>query len=309
MSLVIKQSEWVPETSDNTESPIQKSLWVRFSLSNADDNDDISGCTMPPALNKPYYLVLSEPLEIKVETEWTETGGAEIAKKVNQIFNSKAIKAFAGAKANSHAPNENWSQKTTEIGKPLSVKLKFRIYDVSYTETNNQSQTYSEMIYFLTVACAPRRTYNIGGNMLEPLIDAANNSRKFFTDLKARKKAKEEKEKENEQDTDGKGILDDIIESVRLFGEAAKKNLADVRYNYTLNLESEILNSDNYGELRPDWYIKSFTWTPSTEITLEKAMKGKHEVMLPMPLWVDFEVDLETCIVWPQELLSANLVY
>ena len=36
-----------------------------------------------------------------------------------------------------------------------------------------------------------------------------------------------------------------------------------------------------------DWIVKNFTWTPSTQFTLD-------DKNMPQPLWVDFEVDLET---------------
>jgi hypothetical protein len=315
MSLTIKKSNWDPSTSLSNASPLQKSLWVSFGIYNT----DMEGTPLEDALlYKNFSLVLQEPLEFQIETDWTESAGAEIAKRVNQIFNPKAIKAFAGEYGKSHAPNDNWTQKTTEIGKPLSTKLKFRIYDTTYDEPNNKNQTYSEMIRFLTLTCSPRVQYALTSNAVEPLIAAAKNSKDFFSQLKSATKPEKKAEEPgiinsissyfsgknktaslNETEEDGGTILNNISAGVKTFKNIVSNTLSkSVRYNYTLRIESAILNSNEVNNLEPDWYIKSFNWTPSTEIVTKDNR--------PYPLWIDFDVDVETCIVWPSEMIVAN---
>ena len=312
MPLTIKKSNWDPSTSLENASPLQKSLWARFYVYNNGSN--FQNPLPNDLLNKTFSVVLSEPIELQIETDWTESGGAEIAKKVNQIFNPKAIRALAGNNANAHAPNDEWTQKTTEMGEPLNAKLKFRIYDRTYTknspETNNINQTYSEMINFLTLVCAPRIKYSLTENVIQPLVGAARNSKEFFAKLKnasskntinedsdefkSKPPMEQEKEKSN-------SIMNSIVSGIN----AVKNTLEDqlltkTRYNYTIGLESNILLSEKTKDdalLCPDWYIKSFNWLPSTEMLM------KNNNPFPFPLWVDFDIDLETCMVWPKELI------
>jgi hypothetical protein len=295
MPLTIKKSNWDPSTSLSNASPLQKSLWAKFSVYNNTEDDWYP--LKSALLNKEYSIILSEPIELQIETDWTETGGAEISKKVNQIFNPKAIRALAGENANAHAPNDEWTQKTTEMGKPLSTKLKFRIYDSSYDEPNNKNQSYIEMIQFLTIVCAPRKRYSLTTNVLDPLINAAQKSKEFFNDLKKASSSKTENEET--------GVLNNIVSGVNAVSATIKNQLLSMtRYNYTIRLDSNILKSEmitvNEGEeLHPDWYIKSFNWMPSTEMIFKDSA--------PFPLWVDFDIDVETCIVWPKELFNKNV--
>ncbi len=311
MPLTIKKSNWDPKTKLTNASPLQKSLWVRFYVYNNGSN--FQNPLPNDLLNKTFSVVLSEPIEIQVETDWTESGGAEIAKKVNQIFNPKAIRALAGNNANAHAPNDEWTQKTTEMGKPLNAKLKFRIYDKTYTktkngqETNNINQTYSEMIRFLTLVCAPRIKYSLTTNAIDPLIGAAKSSKEFFKKLrnassknavdedsdefKSKPTAEQDKEKSN-------SVLNSIVAGINAVKNDIESTLvSETRYNYTIGLESNILLSEKSDKLilKPDWYIKSFNWLPSTEMLIKNDK--------PFPLWVDFDIDLETCMVWPKELI------
>ena len=299
MPLTIKKSNWDPSTSLSNASPLQKSLWAKFSVYNKTESewhplrDDL--------YKKEYSVILTEPIELQIETDWTETGGAQIAKKVNQIFNPKAIRALAADNANSHAPTDEWTQKTTEMGKPLTAKLKFRIYDKDYfteenIESNCKNQTYMDVIKFLTIVCAPRVQYALASNVIDPLINTAQKSREFFNDLKT----SQGKVKENNGE---KPVLDTIVAGVTAVKDTIEKQfLSMVRYNYTIKLESNILKCEvpeGAEGLIPDWYIKSFNWTPSTEMVVK-------DDNVPYPLWVDFDIDLETCIVWPTELFNKN---
>ena len=311
MPLTIKKSNWDPSTSLSNASPLQKSLWAKFSVYPAIDNENENWDSKLPQdlLDKTFSVVLSEPIELQIETDWTESGGAEIAKRVNQIFNPKAIRALAGNNANSHAPNDKWTQKTTEMGKPLNAKLKFRIYDESYDEPNNKNQTYTDVIKFLTIACAPRIEYSLATNALDPLLGAAANSKKFFNDLKI---AQEDYKKDKGDNATVLGTLEAGIKAVR--PSLVKRLTSENRYNYTIKLESNVLkceegDKDGGYKFHPDWYIKSFNWLPSNEMIMptDEMVKNKNRQAFPYPLWLDFEIDLETCIVWPKELLIKNI--
>lgn len=312
MALSIKKSAWNPSSNTNNASPLQKGMWVEFELSSAPDYEeqwDKNGI-IPKNLDKTWRVVLTEPIEFKAETEWTESAGAEMAKKINQIFNSKAIKIFAGNKGSMHAPTDEWTQKTTEKGVPFSAKLKFRIYKKNnvVVETNNYTQNYLDMIRFLTLVCAPRQKYSVADNAIEPLIAAARNSKLFFQNLKSKKSSEEdEKEKnENEKTETEKRREEEINKQRSIIGnlenyktektglfDQLRNNLTSARYNYTLYLKSKIfVKSDD----NADWYVKSFNWKPSTEMLIIANQ--------PEPLWVDFEVDLETCCSWPREWIN-----
>jgi len=330
MALTIKKSSWVPGANTNAASPLQKSLWARIWIADKTLNSKSDSKFSTDELNKNFYIVLSEPLELQIETEWKESGGAEIAKQLDKIFNSKAIKALAGSKASNHAPNNEWSQKTTEIGKPLSTQLKCRIYahDCGLGLPKNCNYTYYELIHFLLFICAPRHKYSLTSNVVQPIIDAAQNSKKFFKELKESKDMSDEKLLEKYEDeanaireklkreSGGRGEIKDeevaeelrskkessgIIGGLTTIAEKIWKAVSDdVRYNFTLHLESNLFTDKMKDhEVLTDWFIKSFSCTPSTE------MVWYYNV--PMPLWVDFEISLETCTVWPMEVIESKL--
>ena len=316
MALSIKKSAWNLLSSTDNASPLQKGMWVEFELSTNSQGEpqwDKNGI-IPDNLNKTWRVVLTEPIEFKAETEWTESAGAEIAKKINQIFNSKAIKIFAGNKGSTHAPTDEWTQKTTEKGVPFSAKLKFRIYKKNNVavETNNYTQNYLDMIKFLTLVCAPRKKYSVANNAIDPLIAAARNSKLFFQNLKSKKSNEEDEKEKNENEKTGtekrreeeiskQGTVIGYLENYKadkskngLFAQL-RNNLTSARYNYTLYLKSKIFNKDRADD-NCDWYVKSFNWKPSTEMLIIANQ--------PEPLWVDFEVDLETCCSWPKEWID-----
>ena len=314
MALSIKKSVWNPVSDKINASPLQKGMWVEFELSSATDYEerwDKNGI-IPENLVKTWRVVLTEPIEFKAETEWTESAGAEMAKKINQIFNSKAIKIFAGNKGSMHAPTDEWTQMTTEKGVPFSAKLKFRIYKKNNVavETNNYTQNYLDMIRFLTLVCAPRQKYSIANAAIDPLIDAARNSKLFFQNLKSKKSSEEDEEGKNEKTGTEKRREEEISKQGTVIGylknykadksenglfAQLRNNLTSARYNYTLYLKSKIFNK-NQADDNCDWYVKSFNWKPSTEMYVIANQ--------PEPLWVDFEVDLETCCSWPKEWIN-----
>jgi hypothetical protein len=298
-------------------------MWVEFKATKPDNYKEWEKYIKTTLFNKTYKLVLSEPIELNVETEWTESAGADIAKKVNQIFNSKAIKIFAGGKGSMHAPTDSWTQKTTEIGKPLSIKLKFRIYSRIVSETNNKQQSYMDMLQFLILICAPRKVYSVANNAIDPLIAAAQRSKEFFQRLKADNAVVKNEKGETIEDPGEKASETEKQEYRTLKEIGASKERSEIlksyntdktdknffseilgvaRYNYTLQLKSKIFNFDpEKDENREmDWYIKSFNWKPSTEI--------RYVNDLAYPLWVDFELNLETCCSWPKSWIEKILI-
>lgn len=294
MALTVKKPQGRPVTD---KTPVQKSSECVFALSyqTRDMGPRKNWVPLYESYENDWTVNLIEPVTFEIGTQWKASGGAAIANKINELFNSNLIKIIAGESAQSSTPTDEWTQKITEIGQPIPMRMKFRVYHESANEMGNRtlwidengrehkswSLSYQDFIRFFTVICAPAEQYTIANGTLGPLMKAALNAKR------AGQKAKEAYDtKSNNGENMVSASLAALYEMAGTFAASAGLNGVSngPRMNYTLMIK-KIGNFTFPREI--DWIVKNFTWTPSTQFTLD----DKH---IPQPLWVDFEVDLET---------------
>lgn len=270
---------------ESQRTPMQKTSEVVFELSSQSQQAK----NWVPFRDVRFCVTLSEPVSFEIATKWKESGGASIANKLNDIFNSNLIKMIGGANAVAGTPTDAWSQKITEIGDPIGMKLKFRIYHKNAQEHNSYAEagagevdyTYTDLIKFFTIVCAPPQIYTLKNDTIGPLVAAAQTANKVMT---------KSREVYDSRRAAGQGVVSSSIDAgLGLIKTAAAQGGLDgvtsgPRLNYTL-LFTRVGTFNFPREI--DWIVKSFTWTPSTQMIV-------GETDCPEPLWVDFDVDVET---------------
>lgn len=294
MALTVKRPQGRPVTD---KTPVQMSSECVFALSYQTRNlgsHETYWVPLYESYNNDWTVNLLEPVTFEIGTQWKASGGAAIANKINELFNSNLIKIVAGQNAQSSTPTDEWTQKITEIGQPIPMRMKFRVYHQSANEMGNQthwkddngkeiksSLSYQDFIRFFTVICAPAEQYTVGNGTIGPLMKAAINVKN------AGEAAKEAYDKtSNNGENMVSASLAALHKTLEYFSSSAGLNGVSngPRMNYTLMFKK--IGSFTIPQ-EIDWIVKNFTWTPSTQFTLD-------EKNIPQPLWVDFEVDLET---------------
>ena len=294
MALTVKRPQGRPVTD---KTPVQMSSECVFALSYQTRNlgsHETYWVPLYESYNNDWTVNLLEPVTFEIGTQWKASGGAAIANKINELFNSNLIKIIAGQNAQSSTPTDEWTQKITEIGQPIPMRMKFRVYHQSSNEMGNQtlwiddngkefkrSLSYQDFIRFFTVICAPAEQYTVGNGTIGPLMKAAINAKNIG------EKAKEAYDKtSNNGENMVSASLAALYKTLESFSSSAGLNGVSngPRMNYTLMFKK--IGSFTIPQ-EIDWIVKNFTWTPSTQFTLD-------DKNIPQPLWVDFEVDLET---------------
>ena len=294
MALTVKRPQGRPVTD---KTPVQMSSECVFALSYQTRNlgsHETYWVPLYESYNNDWAVNLLEPVTFEIGTQWKASGGAAIANKINELFNSNLIKIIAGQNAQSSTPTDEWTQKITEIGQPIPMRMKFRVYHQSANEMGNQtlwiddngkefkrSLSYQDFIRFFTVICAPAEQYTVGNGTIGPLMKAAINAKNI---------GEEAKEAYDKTSNNGENMvsasLAALYKTLESFSSSAGLNGVSngPRMNYTLMFKK--IGSFTIPQ-EIDWIVKNFTWTPSTQFTLD-------DKNIPQPLWVDFEVDLET---------------
>lgn len=294
MALTVKRPQGRPVTD---KTPVQMSSECVFALSYQTRNlgsHETYWVPLYKSYNNDWTVNLLEPVTFEIGTQWKASGGAAIANKINELFNSNLIKIIAGQNAQSSTPTDEWTQKITEIGQPIPMRMKFRVYHQSANEMGNQtlwiddngkefkrSLSYQDFIRFFTVICAPAEQYTVGNGTIGPLMKAAINAKNIGD------KAKEAYDKtSNNGENMVSASLAALYKTLESFSSSAGLNGVSngPRMNYTIMFK-KIGSFAIPQEI--DWIVKNFTWTPSAQFTLD-------DKNIPQPLWVDFEVDLET---------------
>ena len=298
MALTVKRPHGRPVVEES-KTPLQKSLECVFRVSNQTSARKDNWVDLESLGFKRDFIVnLSEPVSFEISTSWKASGGAAIANKLNEIFNSNLVKMIGGDKAQSSTPTDAWTQKITEIGNPIPLHLKFRVYHTSAGEMNTISHqvfkdetgerlnqeivSYKDYIRFFMLICAPAEQYGIGTATIKPLISAAKT---------ATENAKKAREAYDSVSKNGENIVSAGLAALHelgkdIFNAAGVNTVAEgPRMNYTLMIKR--IGSFNFPPAI-DWIVKTFSWTPSMQFTLNNDNK------MPEPLWVDFEVELET---------------
>lgn len=223
--------------------------------------------------NVPIKILNNEPLTLSVSTAWKDGPGASFANKINDLFNSKLMKGLGGSMFSPGTPTDGWTQQVVEKGTPLTLKLKFRSYYNARITTN---VGYVNLMRFFTVLCAAQKQYTLTGAMIDPIVGAAKNMQRAVK--QAKEVTDEQKKTDGETASALKNIIVAVSEATGLEDSGGKEN---PRGQFTLKVTTKLWKCDDL-----DWIVKSWTATPSQQFILN----GNK----PSPLWVDFDVDLET---------------
>ena len=128
MALTVKRPQGRPVTD---KTPVQMSSECVFALSHQTRNlgsHETYWVPLYESYKNDWTVNLLEPVTFEIGTQWKASGGAAIANKINELFNSNLIKIVAGQNAQSSTPTDEWTQKITEIGQPIPMRMKFRVY-------------------------------------------------------------------------------------------------------------------------------------------------------------------------------------
>lgn len=219
-----------------------------------------------------FEIFNTEPLTVSVSTSWKDGAGAVFAGKLNELFNSKLLRAMSGENIYTSPVTDAWSQRVVDGGSPLSLKLKFRVYYGDTTSTC--SVDYFDLIKFLTKVSSTPIKYTLKNATLEPIISSAKKTRDTLKDIK-------EKSKTDEGKTDLLKMIEETAKKVfREDTEMMKKQ----RGNYTFLISTPKWKMD-----RMDWILKSWSMSPSVQFKFENGT--------PNPLWIDFDLNLETNVI------------
>lgn len=235
------------------------------------------------------YVVCNEPLSFNLSVGFENSAAASVANKLNELFNSKLIKALGGPLASNALPTDAWTRQVVKEVNPISVNLKFRAFHHDMNKaTCNVNPV--DLIKFLILVSSPPETYSGVGAILNPAIGATRNISSLVSAVK---------NKYNAQKASAGGgtakvkIISDVLDA---FTSELSASLKSARYNYTFFIETNKMFNGTNGN-PTDWILKSWTATPSVEVNSKDNT----------PLYVDFDLSFETAASPSKEYLNSLL--
>ena len=275
--------------------------------------------------------IMLEDLSINFQTAWGDAGGAVLGSTLAKYLNSKFFKFLAGVSDNGFQPficSDAWTQqKVNGDAQPIKVQLKFKAFKDDKLGCTN----YNDILKFLIHICSPLKSTTIENN---PKILDENGketekheqlSDQLFTNLDNTlngagnlvdaggniingvvQAGKKIISSENFQEVAaGLSRIVNTVNSVyteTISSVAGGKNNANFTVNFRLGNTSNNSNYENASKINStidksnandtlnimkiDWIINSFTFKPSRQFVFEDN--------IPKPLWMDFDVSLET---------------
>lgn len=225
--------------------------------------------------------ICTENISFNFNTTWEDSGGAKLAKKLAGYLDLKIIKALAGQSDSGYLPiilTDGYTQQKLKDSEPLKCDLKFKLYHEDTVAGTN----YHDAFLFLTHICSPIKEPMFGTAAKEMIVKAANGI--YNTGSTLQNSIKEF------ASGDTRGISNAaktfVNTASNLFDEVTTKTSNgknNGNFTVTLSLGNKIFEHNNV-----DWIIKSFSLSPSTQFIWDENKK------LPMPIWCDFNVSLET---------------
>lgn len=221
------------------------------------------------------YVVCNEPLSFNLDVSFENSAPASVANKLNELFNSKLIKALGGPFASNALPTDTWTREVVKEVNPISVNLKFRAFDQDMNKTTcNVNPT--DLIKFLILVSSPPKPYDGLGAVLNPAIGTVRNISSLVNAVK---------EKYNNTEANWAGGTEKvsiITSTLEAFINQLSDSIKTARYNYTFFIGTDKMF--NGGAKAQDWILKSWTATPSVEVNSKDNA----------PLYVDFDLTFET---------------
>jgi len=258
-----------------------------------------------------FKAVNNENLSLSFSTEWEDAGGAKLGKKVTSFINGKLVKAFAGQSNEGYQPmilTDAWTQQKMKGAQPLSLELSFKAYSNNSVAGTN----YRDILKFLTCICSPIKPIILGDDTLGVVKRAAegviNTGGEIMTAIRDVGSSVSQSRENNDSyvDTVAHGVVGVVNATDKLHkGVTQKAVLGRNNGNFTVvisfgnNSGTKIFNDESHNNFtveggeskstgKVDWIIKSFSCTPSVQFEWDNKNK------LPIPLWCDFKISLET---------------
>lgn len=224
------------------------------------------------------YVVCNEPLSFNLGVSFENSAPASVANKLNELFNSKLIKALGGPLASNALPTDSWTREVVKEVNPISVNLKFRAFDHDMNRTTCNVKP-TDLIKFLILVSSPPKPYDGLSAVLNPAIGAVRNISSLVNAVK---------DKYNTQEANwGEGHTEKvsiITSTLEAFVNQLDNSIKTARYNYTFFIGTDKMFNGGAKANPPDWILKSWTATPSVEVNSKDNA----------PLYVDFDLTFET---------------
>lgn len=280
-------------------------------------------------INSPYWRlgpsfmgftgIMLENLALNFQTSWSDAGGAILGKKIESFVNSKFIKMLAGQSDNGFQPficSDAWTQqKVSGEAQPIKLQLKFKAYNLTKMGCTN----YNDVMRFLIHICSPLKSatgrndpnVNLGTHVLNTLNDAAAGGSNLIGEVVGATKTFMNGDKSSVSQI-AKNLVETVDSSYNklLSSTGSGKNNANFtvllslgdlsnnsstarKINSSSSVESKYLDTNHQetvADFNLDWIITNFSFKPSMQFEMVKESGGEY----PKPLWMDFDVSLET---------------
>lgn len=213
------------------------------------------------------FGVADETISIGYSTEWGDSPGAKLANKLKEFTRSDAFKMFSGKVFNPNVATDKWTQQYPKDGAFVSAGIKFRAYfKANYLNSNS----YMTIIPFLIYVTSPMTDFS--------LLTEISNIKNAVVNAK---KEGENLGKELSAATSKNGTFTDTaVGAAESLAKSIKELSTDSRGTATFVFSfGDLIKGSN----DVDWIIESWKFTPSMPMTKDNY-----------PLWVDFEVNLQT---------------
>lgn len=283
-----------PTGYNDKKALLVKSSQVRIKLSDKFTSDSVSNAKtffdqiVPAGDDGWLYVVCNEPLSFNLGVSFENSAPASVANKLNELFNSKLIKALGGPLASNALPTDSWTREVVKEVNPISVNLKFRAFDHDMNKTTCNVKP-TDLIKFLILVSSPPKSYEGLGAVLNPAIGAVRNISSLVNAVK---------EKYNNTEANWAGGTEKvsiITSTLEAFINQLSDSIKTARYNYTFFIGTDKMF--NGGAKAQDWILKSWTATPSVEVNSKDNA----------PLYVDFDLTFETNATPSKEYLDNLL--
>ena len=257
-----------------------------------------------------FKAVNNENLSLSFTNEWEDAGGAKLGKKVTSFINGKLVKAFAGMDEKGYQPmimTDAWTQQKMKGTQPLSIDLSFKAYNNNSIAGTN----YRDIIKFLTCICSPMKPIILGNDTMDVIKRAAggviNTGGAIMSAVRNVGSTISQSRDNNDSyvNTVAHGVVE-VVNQADSLHKTVTQNAVLGRNNGNFTVEL-LFGNDNGTKIfaneqnnfavegvkntsigRVDWIIKSFSYTPSVQFDWDDKNK------LPIPLWCDFKISLET---------------
>lgn len=278
-SIAIKLSDKYPPAGVDADANWTKEYWDKMTAESGNDGW--------------VKIVCNEPITFNLDVNFKESAAATVAGKLNEIFNSKLIKALGGEMAANSLPTDSWTTEVVESLTPLTLNIKFRAFHHDLNKATCSVNPVDLIRFFILVSSSPIKYTGLGA-VLNPAIGAARNAQSIVKHVKERYDEKKKQDKKGDN-TESIKVVQFVTEQ---FIDEVAKSCKNARYNYTFCLADPVRGYKSGNHILQnnggDWILKSWTANPSSEVKTNDNT----------PLWVDFDLTFESAATPSQEYLD-----